>query len=264
MDTSSLKAPLPGEDQAVADLIRMLGEKMKREQTQPNGMKRDAHPKQVALVTAEFNVESNIPESLKVGVFNKARSYRAWIRFSNQNAPPRPDKKADIRGAAIKVMNVTGKQLLDGTTEATTQDFVLITTNVFVTRNNVDFGKLIKALTENLAIAWDEKESPFVKVATVRIPAQQFDTKQRVDYGEALSFSPWHALKPHRPLGNVNRGRRKVYDGNHGNAEEDNAGRMVIEGKEAEREPYFLSGIPRFIETRGGEYFFCRASLHCE
>ena len=44
--------------------------------------------------------------------------------------------------------------------------------------------------------------------------------------------------------------------GNHSITENPNGGRMIIEGKKGEREPYFLSGLPRFVETRGGEYFF--------
>jgi len=32
---------------------------------------------------------------------------------------------------------------------------------------------------------------------------------------------------------------------------------MVVQGdKETGEAPYFLSKIPRFVETRGGEYFF--------
>jgi hypothetical protein len=29
--------------------------------------------------------------------------------------------------------------------------------------------------------------------------------------GERLSFSPWHGLKAHEPLGAINRARRQVY-----------------------------------------------------
>lgn len=58
---------------------------------------------------------------------------------------------------------------------------------------------------------WPERESPFIKVATLRIPAQDFDTAERRAWGEQLSFNPWHGLVEHQPLGNLNRGRRAVY-----------------------------------------------------
>ena len=65
---------------------------------------------------------------------------------------------------------------------------------------------------ENSRVEWDEARAPFVKVATITIPAQQFATRERDDFGENLCFSPWHALPQHRPLGAVNRARRIVYE----------------------------------------------------
>ncbi len=65
---------------------------------------------------------------------------------------------------------------------------------------------------EDPTIAWDEVKSPPIKVATLRIPPQQFDTPAVRAFDENLSFTPWHALGTHRPLGGVNRCRRKVYD----------------------------------------------------
>lgn len=59
---------------------------------------------------------------------------------------------------------------------------------------------------------WDRKLSPFIKVATIRIPKQTFNTPEQQLYGDNLSFTPWHALPVHRPLGGVNRGRKVIYD----------------------------------------------------
>lgn len=33
-----------------------------------------------------------------------------------------------------------------------------------------------------------------------------------VDIADNLAFTPWHALPEHRPLGNMNRTRRVVYE----------------------------------------------------
>jgi hypothetical protein len=65
---------------------------------------------------------------------------------------------------------------------------------------------------EDPTIRWKERASPFRKVATIRIPAQDFTTKARKDFAEGLSFTPWHSLPDHRPLGGINRVRRAVYD----------------------------------------------------
>jgi hypothetical protein len=65
---------------------------------------------------------------------------------------------------------------------------------------------------ENSIKVWEMDEAPFTKVATITIPEQVFATGPRDDFGERLSFTPWHALPQHRPLGAVNRIRRVVYD----------------------------------------------------
>ena len=64
---------------------------------------------------------------------------------------------------------------------------------------------------ERSMVEWKEADAPFVKVATITIPRQQFATPERDQFGENLSFTPWHALPQHRPLGAVNRMRRVIY-----------------------------------------------------
>lgn len=70
---------------------------------------------------------------------------------------------------------------------------------------------------EDTLTAWDEEESPFVKVATIEIPAQtipmdqpDFNDDPRLQFCENLSFNPWHGLKAHKPIGGINRARRDV------------------------------------------------------
>jgi hypothetical protein len=65
---------------------------------------------------------------------------------------------------------------------------------------------------ENSMVEWNEKEAGFTKVATITIPEQEFDTSLRHELCERLSFTPWHALPQHCPLGAVNRIRRVVYE----------------------------------------------------
>ena len=64
---------------------------------------------------------------------------------------------------------------------------------------------------EDPTVAWDETMSPFRKAATLRIPSQSFESKEQMEFCENLSFTPWHALAEHRPLGGINRSRKKVY-----------------------------------------------------
>lgn len=64
---------------------------------------------------------------------------------------------------------------------------------------------------EDPSIEWKESDSPYVTIAKITIPAQQFDTKEQHAFCENLSFSPWHALDAHRPIGELNRIRKEVY-----------------------------------------------------
>lgn len=70
----------------------------------------------------------------------------------------------------------------------------------------------VKMPVEDSTIVWDEKLSPFQKVATIRIPVQDPDSPAQLDFSENISFTPWHSLPDHRPLGNTNRIRRTVYE----------------------------------------------------
>jgi hypothetical protein len=64
---------------------------------------------------------------------------------------------------------------------------------------------------ENASVRWPEALSPFVPVAVLRLPPQRFDSPAQLAFAHNLSFNPWHCLPEHRPLGNQNRARRRIY-----------------------------------------------------
>jgi hypothetical protein len=303
------------EERLIKDMEVILQEKMTK--GYPAGqIKRDAHPKSLACLQAEFIVEPNIPSELKKGIFEFPQTYPAWIRISSASGKVESDKAKDLRGFAIKIMGVKGERFKAHNEEKETQDFVLLSYPimplgtvklfhdavyysikwsplVFAARLVVsgDFhiiNELRKAsqnqtspldirywsttpylcgtdlivkyslvptsrikspmppkltdhyLTENMekhlaaneasfdfmiqvqkdpgrmpvedaGVEWSEKESPFIKVATLRIPAQTFRTKEREELAEDLSFSPAHSLIEHRPIGGINRARVEIY-----------------------------------------------------
>jgi hypothetical protein len=277
---------------------------------------RQVHAKSHGLVWGEFIVENNIPETLKVGVFVQPKTYPLWARFSNASDPEKrgklkSDHEPDLRGLAIKLLNVEGKKVLDD--EQETQDFILLNLPTFIVRDVQGFANLTKAgigqaspeelqslaptfeilkeatskqvanplliqywsttpfklgshvikfsvkphqqediptslpssdnflresifnfLTEDKQEAkfdflvqlyvddektpiedamqeWKEEDSPFIKLATLRIPAQKFDFEERKRLDEGLSFSPWHTLPEHEPIGSINLARKKIY-----------------------------------------------------
>ncbi len=64
---------------------------------------------------------------------------------------------------------------------------------------------------EDASVMWLEKFSPFIRVARLCIPEQEFASPEQLSFARNLSFNPWHALPEHRPLGNQNRARRRIY-----------------------------------------------------
>lgn len=315
--------PPEGEDAATSELVKLSVS------LQPDDPPvRQQHPKSHGCVMGEFIVEKDVPENMKFGVFKESRTYPVWIRFSNGSGN-QPDTVPDIRGMAIKLMDVDGEKVLEEEKHERTQDFILMNHPVFFLQNvqsTVDFAKAVKAAegkpkflallafltkfaykpfrphvkefntlksarkvisspletqywsatpyklgpnaikfsatphsngamaradsgsqnasenylrdamikhldsneacfdfkvqlqkypenmpVEDPTIEWSEKESPFLKVAVIRIPSQKFNMEERKEFDENLSFNPWHSLPDHRPLGGVNRARKEVY-----------------------------------------------------
>ncbi|MEX6504664.1 catalase family protein [Pseudomonas zhanjiangensis] len=64
---------------------------------------------------------------------------------------------------------------------------------------------------EDPSVEWDESISPYETVASIRLSAQDFDSREQNVFCEELSFNPWHALPEHRPIGGINRLRKAVY-----------------------------------------------------
>lgn len=282
--------------------------------------RRDAHAKHHGCVKAEFIVEANLPNELKVGIFRESRTFPAWVRFSNGARESQADAKGDTRGIAIKLLGVEGEKVLEGEKHLQTHDFTLVNHPVFAIRNAQDyldlfnlrakgekqiiwfffnglnplkwrlhefrimqaiqrkkilnpltiqywsmvpyqFGSLaakytvkptttatiavdrtskhylhevmvqhlaqqpawfdflvqlqtdpVKMPIEDPTIAWDENLSPYRKVATLKISPQTFDSVAQMQFCENLTYTPWHALPEHKPLGGINRVRRAVYE----------------------------------------------------
>ena len=69
---------------------------------------------------------------------------------------------------------------------------------------------------------WSEEEAPFIPLATITIPKQDFSGAEQAQFCENLSFAPWHSLPEHRPLGQLNRLRRHAYPASSGYRHEQN------------------------------------------
>jgi len=109
---------------------------------------RQVHAKSHGLVWGEFIVDNSIPEALKVGLFVRPKTYPIWVRFSNASDPEKrgqlkSDLEPDLRGLAIKLLNVEGEKVLDD--EQETQDFIFLSHPVFFVQDAQGFANLTKA-----------------------------------------------------------------------------------------------------------------------
>ncbi|MGL5821816.1 MAG: hypothetical protein ACRCYE_09335 [Sarcina sp.] len=130
------------EEDYIDSLISILRKNMEEDYLKGT-TKRDAHPKTLGLFKAEFRVMGNLKDNLKVGVFKEAKSYNSFIRISSSSSKIEGDDKKDVRGFAIKLINVEGKKLLED--EKSTQDFILLSNEVFPFSSLKSFHDLVCA-----------------------------------------------------------------------------------------------------------------------
>ena len=69
-----------------------------------------------------------------------------------------------------------------------------------------------KTPIEDACVEWKEADAPFRKLARIVIPQQVFDTAEQMQFCENLSYTPWHSLPEHRPIGGINRARKVTYE----------------------------------------------------
>ncbi len=293
------------------EIVDLLKIKVKQEYPDPVDSKRFFHPKMHGCVKAVLKVEDDLPETLQNGIFQPGKEYQCWIRFSNAKRKVSPDEKADIRGVAIKVMNVEGTPLtpfIDP--NINNQDFIVASHDVFNTKDvkatldgfkaitgskiglvwyalthlrtifrsmklpkktanvlEVEYFSMIPYLYGNQAVKYNLKPqpqdhstlpahptfdflrermvetllkhdvkfdfrvqfqcdakkqpvenptvlwtTPFIKLATLTVLKQEFDSEEQRQFGTSLTFEPWHCIEPHRPIGGISRARRPVYN----------------------------------------------------
>ncbi|MET0163978.1 MAG: catalase, partial [Vicinamibacterales bacterium] len=130
----------PDEADVTARFVEFLKEASSKRQ--PTGILRRFNQGRAAgCVEAEFTTLDTLPSEYRVGLFSRAATYPAWIRFAH--AASASDREKDIRGMAIKVRRVLGKNLTPG---ATTHDFVLNSHPVMPASGPRDFLELLQAM----------------------------------------------------------------------------------------------------------------------
>lgn len=123
-------------------------------------------------VKAEFKVNPDLPEELRIGVFSKNETYPAWIRFANDGGLQSKDADGSAKGMAIKLVGVPGKKILEGEEDALTQDFVMQNHPIFFNKNSNDFLKFMQALLSGTESEYN-KEFPYTEQISAEIRAKK-------------------------------------------------------------------------------------------
>ncbi len=78
----------------------------------------------------------------------------------------------------------------------------------------------MKQPIEDTSVEWRESDSPFTSIAYIVVPKTDLEHDAHAQAAESfcneLGFTPWHALPEHRPIGNIMRARKPVYEASHG------------------------------------------------
>jgi len=100
--------------------------------------------------------------------------------------------------------------------DTTTENFLHANLERQLATGSASFEFLVQLRTraealpiEDPTIDWPEDVTPFRPLARITIPSQPLGN---ATFCENLSFTPWHGLATHQPLGGLNRSRRAVYE----------------------------------------------------
>lgn len=319
----------PDEADDIEQIVEILVQRLRQHFETAGVYQRDVHVKGHGCAQAEFRVLTDLPPALSQGLFARAHSYPATVRFSNSAPFVQSDLLPDGRGLAIQVRDVPSEGLSCPSGSPPTQDFLMANNPTFIARDVKDyrrfeearlrardqpvllgsllasgmwnpirgrwrevlaaarvaaqrpshpasytyfsmvpirFGEYIakyrvtptavrlpsllrqvawlatrphamrRMLEETLrrqellfefqvqlrtrersmpiedaTIAWPESESPYRTVAHLVLPRQDLSSLPQQQECEGCSFNVWNALVEHRPLGGINRLRRRIY-----------------------------------------------------
>jgi hypothetical protein len=97
---------------------------LQRARSKKYGQGRALHRKQLLAATGVLEVLDGLPDHARHGLFARPGRHRVLVRLSNGGPELQADRVPDIRGFALKVLDVSGESALGGTTGH--QDFLMI------------------------------------------------------------------------------------------------------------------------------------------
>lgn len=184
----------PNEDATFAAMALKINE-MQRTLAANGTPQRGFHAKVHGCMKAEFHLDPNRPNEVRHGVFADDGIKQAWIRLSNGQGKSLKDNERDVRGLAIKLMEVAGDRLQgDG---ASTQDFLMTNRPASHVNDAVEFMEFGEAAANGRILGWAVKHPVaaarlFRQTAPVKTLVTQFWSGSPYRVGPRVAkFSVW-------------------------------------------------------------------------
>lgn len=135
-----------------SDLARVTGMIMRLRDDKNDGKTmRGFHAKNHACVQGFVAIINSGSDANVGAVFGAPdfTTFEAWVRFSNGVGFEQRDARGDVRGLALKLLDVSGDRLLEGEDGATTQDLLMTNNPVSVARDGTEFVDFAIATTSD-------------------------------------------------------------------------------------------------------------------
>jgi catalase len=143
------------QDEMIDDLAERIQQmqakarEMAQKRNPASTLKRGFHAKGVG-VRGKFQVRTDIPQDLQVGLFQPNATYDALVRFSNARGEVLGDLSKDQRGVAIR-LKTNPTVSLSPQDDRNIQDFLMTNTPVSFARNPVQFIEVGEILLGGIA-----------------------------------------------------------------------------------------------------------------
>ncbi|TAJ36943.1 MAG: catalase [Reyranella sp.] len=134
----------PDEEAHLARVAEVMAE-LQRAKSKKFGPGRALHRKQLLAATGTLEVLAGLPDHARHGLFATPGQHRVLVRLSSGGPDVQSNRLPDIRGFALKVLDVSGESALGGTTDH--QDFLMINQDRAPGPNSREFIDFMEAAT---------------------------------------------------------------------------------------------------------------------
>lgn len=188
----------PGESEIAREMSELIRKVSLKRSRDGSPVRRFNQAKSLGCFNAEFRVSDNLTPTLRRGLFSKAASYPAIVRFAN--ATTDDDREKDLRGVSVKIPRFVDADLTGGDTVEL--DFLFNSYPALFVANPREFLSFIKALAQNRRWTFfvTHPASAWILLKSRDTPASPFDIRYwsttPYRYGVDNSAAVKYSLKP--------------------------------------------------------------------